>query len=115
MSKDEPFGEGVMTSPEGFDPDSFEVSSLVELLRRRALWQEARTAYTYLLDGEVEEASLTYGELDRKARAIAATLQSSCAPGERALLLYPAGLDYVAALFGCLYARVVAVPAYRAG
>ena len=32
--------------------------------------------------------------------------------GERALLLYPAGLDFIAAFFGCLYAGVVAVPAY---
>ncbi|MBA3240912.1 MAG: AMP-binding protein, partial [Acidobacteria bacterium] len=101
----------MIASREWSDPAS-EALSLVELLRLRASSHGARTAYTYLLDGEVEESSLTYGELDRKARAIAAALQSSCAPGERALLLYPAGLDYVAALFGCLYARVIAVPAY---
>jgi acyl-CoA synthetase (AMP-forming)/AMP-acid ligase II len=32
--------------------------------------------------------------------------------GERALLLYPPGLDFIPAFFGCLYAGVVAVPAY---
>jgi acyl-CoA synthetase (AMP-forming)/AMP-acid ligase II/acyl carrier protein len=69
-------------------------------------------AYAFLADGEVEEASLTYRGLDAKAQAIAAWLQSEGGPGERALLLYPAGLDFVAAFFGCLYAGVVAVPAY---
>jgi len=33
-------------------------------------------------------------------------------PGDRALLLYPPGLDFIDAFFGCLYAGVVAVPCY---
>ncbi len=86
--------------------------TLIALLRRRALRQPAQRAYTFLLDGEREERPLTYGELDRQARAIAALLQSFCREGERALLLYPPGLDYIAAFFGCLYAGVIAVPAY---
>src|SRR5262249_48066836 len=55
---------------------------------------------------------LTYGELDHRARVLAATLQSRGLAGERALLLCPPGLDYVTAFFGCLYAGVVAVPIY---
>src|SRR5262249_20772607 len=58
------------------------------------------------------DAWLTYGELDEKARAIAASLAQSVGPGERVLLLYPPGLEYIAAFFGCLYANVIAVPAY---
>src|SRR5262249_21594529 len=54
----------------------------------------------------------TYEELDRQARAIGAWLQSRGITGERALLLYPPGLEYIVAFFGCLYAGVVAVPAY---
>src|SRR3712207_4385484 len=46
------------------------------------------------------------------SRAIASQLQALGAAGDRALLLYPPGLDYLAAFFGCLYAGVVAVPAY---
>jgi acyl-CoA synthetase (AMP-forming)/AMP-acid ligase II len=65
-----------------------------------------------VLDGQTAEQRLTYGALDRQARAIAATLQALSATGERALLLYPPGLAYIAAFFGCLYAGVVAVPAY---
>jgi acyl-CoA synthetase (AMP-forming)/AMP-acid ligase II len=86
--------------------------TLIELLRRRALQQPEQRAYTFLLDGETAERHLTYGELDRQARRIAALLQSRCREGERALLLYPPGLDYIAAFFGCLYAGVIAVPAY---
>lgn len=98
------------TSPPFYSGSSPE--TLIELLRRRALAQPAQRAYTFLLDGETAERHLTYGELDRQARGIAALVQSRCREGERALLLYPPGLDYIAAFFGCLYAGVVAVPAY---
>ncbi|HEV2763301.1 MAG TPA: condensation domain-containing protein, partial [Pyrinomonadaceae bacterium] len=87
-------------------------STLVELLRLRAALQPDDLAFRFLLDGETEEASLTYGELERQARGFAAWLQSQVAAGDRVLLLYPPGLDYVAAFFGCLYAGVAAVPAY---
>jgi len=92
--------------------DQAKHSTLVELLRWRALKQPNQRAYTFLLDGEREEVHLTYGELDRQARAIAALLQDMKAEGERALLLYPPGLEYIAAFFGCLYAGVIAVPVY---
>ena len=87
-------------------------SALVELLRYRASTQPERIAYIFLRNGETEEARLTYGELDQNARAIAAHLQSLEAKGERGLLLYPPGLDFISAFFGCLYAEVVAIPAY---
>ncbi|MDF5720951.1 MAG: AMP-binding protein [Rhizonema sp. PD37] len=87
-------------------------STLVELLRYRAEIQPDQKAYTFLRDGETEEISLTYRELDQLARVIATRLQSLRASGERALLLYPPGLDFIAAFFGCLYADVVAVPVY---
>jgi len=87
-------------------------STLVELLRLNAAYEPGRVAYTYLADGEAEEVELTCGELDRKARAIGALLQAANARGERVLLLYPSGLDYIAAFFGCLYAGAIAVPAY---
>ncbi|HEY1353933.1 MAG TPA: fatty acyl-AMP ligase [Ktedonobacteraceae bacterium] len=96
----------VVVQPESLFP------TLTELLQWRANHQSARPAYTFLADGETQELSLTYGELDLHARAIAASLQTLAARGERALLLYPPGLDYIAAFFGCLYAGVVAVPAY---
>ncbi|SMF97565.1 amino acid adenylation domain-containing protein [Methylomagnum ishizawai] len=87
-------------------------TDIVALLCARAQRKPAATAYLFLADGETESGHLSYADLDLKARAIAARLQAAVAPGERALLLYPPGLDYVAAFFGCLYAGVVAVPAY---
>lgn len=88
------------------------VSSLVELLQLRAQRQPQHTAYVFLADGGQQELTLSYGELDRQARSIAARLQALGMQGERALLLYAPGLDYIAAFFGCLYAGVIAVPAY---
>ncbi|MBH8561822.1 AMP-binding protein [Nostoc sp. CENA67] len=87
-------------------------STFVEILRYRSNRQSDIEAFTFLQDGETQAASLTYQELDRCSRAIAAQLQELNLSGERALLLYPPGLDYLAAFFGCLYAGVVAVPAY---
>ena len=85
---------------------------LVTLLRQRAQDQAERRAYTFLSDGEQEEETFSWSRLDQRARAIAARLQRTVAPGDRVLLLYPPGLEYIAAFFGCMYAGAVAVPAY---
>jgi amino acid adenylation domain-containing protein len=87
-------------------------STLVELLRLRARNQPDQRAYTFLADGGTSAIDLTYAELDRRARSIASALQELDVRGERAMLLLPPGLEYIAALFGCLYAGVVAVPVY---
>ncbi|MFB2772369.1 amino acid adenylation domain-containing protein [Pelatocladus sp. BLCC-F211] len=87
-------------------------STVVELLRLRSSTQPDRDSFTFLLDGEIEKATLTYQELDRRSRRVAAQLQALGLTGERALLLYPPGLDFLVAFFGCLYAGVVAVTAY---
>ena len=86
-----------------------------DLVERLRYWAESTPndmAYAFLADGEQTEVAWTYAELDARARAIAVRLQALGLAGERALLLYPPGLDFVAGLFGCLYAGVVAVPAY---
>jgi len=88
------------------------ISSLVELLQYRTFQNPEKRLYTFLANGETEDGYLTYKELDLRARAVGAYLQSLNLQGERALLLYPAGLDYIVAFMGCLYAGVIAVPAY---
>ncbi len=85
---------------------------LVDLLQARALASPGRRAYTFLADGETESAALTWAELDGRARALGAALVGQGARGERVLLLFPPGLDFVAAFFGCLYAGAVAVPCH---
>jgi acyl-CoA synthetase (AMP-forming)/AMP-acid ligase II/acyl carrier protein len=87
-------------------------STLIEMLRSRAQDRPEQRAYTFLIDGEEEEISLSCAELNRRARAIGALLQEHGASGERVLLLYPPGLEFMPAFWGCLYAGAVAVPAY---
>src|ERR1700710_1040867 len=88
-------------------------ASLIEALRARTVDEVSEPLYTFLREGEEEAGSLTAGELDLRARALAVRLRASGAqPGERALLLFPPGLEFIAAFFGCLYAGVVAIPAY---
>jgi len=87
--------------------------NLIHLLRLRVQEHREKTVYTYLKDGESQEAGLTYCELERRALAIAAHLQYLLSsPGERVLLLYPPGIEFPAAFFGCLCAGMVAVPTY---
>src|SRR5262249_24190030 len=88
-----------------------EIATLVDLLRRRAQVPGGALAYTFLEDGVRPSASFTYAELDAGAGALGAQLQALGACGERALLLYPAGLEVLAGLFGCLYAGVIVIPA----
>ena len=89
----------------------FQFSSLIELLTRRSVDTPERIAFTFLRDDGTDDVGrLTYEELDRKARAIAVTLSEIAVPGERAVLVYPAGLEFIAGFFGCLYAGVVPVP-----
>ena len=87
-------------------------STLVEVLRARAARSPDFVIYTFLTDGDDEEISVTYAELDARARAIAAHLQERAEDAGPVLLLYPPGLDYIAGFFGCLYAGRLAVPAY---
>jgi acyl-CoA synthetase (AMP-forming)/AMP-acid ligase II len=91
-------------------PSMPQFATLVDLLRHRAQHQPDQLAYQFLEDGKKEAAAYTHAELDQQARAIAALLQQSEARGERALLLYPQGVEVVAAFCGCLYAGVIAIP-----
>jgi acyl-CoA synthetase (AMP-forming)/AMP-acid ligase II/aryl carrier-like protein len=86
--------------------------TIVDLLLRRATLEGERVAFVHLEDGESRERLLTFSELDLRARSLAAFLLASGARGERALLLYPQGLEYLVGFFGCLYAGVIAVPLF---
>ena len=86
--------------------------NLVEVLLQRAATRGEETLYTFLKDGERELASYTYADLAQHAQALAANLQAHAQVGERALLLYPPGLDYITAFYACLLAGLVAVPTY---
>lgn len=94
-----------------FHPFSPPTSHLVDCLQYWATHQPDQVAF-YNVDGDAADQHITYAELDQRARAIAAKLTDLEMRGERALLLYPPGLDFVQGFFGCLYASAIAVPAY---
>ena len=83
-------------------------------LDRHAAERPDRLALRFLHDGDADGAAteLTFAALRARAQGVAAALQQRLVPGDRALLLYEGGVDFVTAFLGCLYAGVVAVPAY---
>ena len=93
------------------DQDTY-TYTLAEILQMRAIETPEETAYIFLKDGEEDEERITYTELDKAANFVAHRLLAMNMKGERALMLFPPGLEFVKALFGCFYAGVIAVPAY---
>ncbi|MBF6270486.1 fatty acyl-AMP ligase [Nocardia farcinica] len=84
--------------------------TLPQILRHRATADPAGTAYVFLDDHGAETAVLTYAELERRTRLVAGRLARAAAPGDRALLVFPPGLDFIVAFFACLYTGVIGVP-----
>jgi acyl-CoA synthetase (AMP-forming)/AMP-acid ligase II/acyl carrier protein len=87
-------------------------TELVEAIRHQTQVRPADDALVFLRDGEEVAATVTYGELDSRLRAIAAGLQPRATAGDRVLLIYPPGIEYVLGFLGCIYAGLVPVPAY---
>jgi acyl-CoA synthetase (AMP-forming)/AMP-acid ligase II len=89
-------------------------ATLLEMLQQRAATYQDKVAFSFSYDGDDQNRTqLTYRDLDRRARAIASTLQELGAAGERVLVLCRPGLDSVAGFFGCIYAGAVAVPVHE--
>ena len=83
----------------------------VDILR---FWAEVRPndfAYRFT-DAEQRHEQLTYAELSAQVEGLAGYLQAKGATGERVLLLYPPGLDFVVGFYACHAAGAIAVPAY---
>ncbi|MDD7812435.1 fatty acyl-AMP ligase [Mycobacterium sp. CSUR Q5927] len=86
------------------------LDTLVDLMQQQAARHQDTPAFIFCPEGDIEEDRITYRDLDRRARAIAASLQRKGAAGQRVLVLCRPGVDSVAGLFGCFYAGAVAVP-----
>lgn len=84
--------------------------SLVALLARRAAEQADDRAYLFVSDRGTEEAALSFRQLRDAARALAARLTTAARPGDRAILVFPPGIEFMVAFFGCLMAGIIAVP-----
>ena len=85
------------------------MQTFVEILRARADEEPDACAFAFLA-GDGAETRVTYAELDARARTLAARLQQMGAAGERVLIVLQPGLDYVLAVFACLFAGSTAVP-----
>jgi amino acid adenylation domain-containing protein/non-ribosomal peptide synthase protein (TIGR01720 family) len=85
--------------------------NLVERLRDHAATRPDRLALRFVEGDEVVD-QLTFAALDLRIRAVAAHLQQLGGAGERAVILLPSGFNYAVAFYACLYAGVIAVPAY---
>jgi fatty acid CoA ligase FadD32 len=99
-----------VTAPQAAAP-----ATLVQRARQLAAASPDRPAYTfvdYQARAQGQAQCLTWAELDRRASALAAVLRRHGMAGERAAVLAPQGLDYVVAMLGAFYARVIAVPLF---
>ncbi|PAY17117.1 fatty acyl-AMP ligase [Rhodopirellula sp. SM50] len=85
----------------------------VAILRHWAEHRSDSVAFRFT-DVETHDTSLTYDELWTEVRALAGYLQGKCRirPGDRVLLLYPPGLDFIVGFFACHAAGAIAVPAF---
>ena len=93
--------------------DTLQTNTLVALLQERARATPLQLAYAFLVDGDIAKPiSLNYQELQQRVQALAVRLLQLVEPGDRALLLYPQGVDYVIGFLGCLYAGVIAIPVF---
>ncbi len=86
------------------------IKSVTKLTAIRAETCGDTRAYTFLKNGETEAAQLSYAAVDHESRIVAAALQQISSTGDRVLLMYSPGLDFITAFLGCLSAGVVAVP-----
>jgi acyl-CoA synthetase (AMP-forming)/AMP-acid ligase II len=85
-------------------------ASITDALDQWSAQRSDRTAFIFLEDGEREVDRCTFAELRRRSLGVARLLRQHVAPGERVLLAFPPGLEFVASFLGCLYAGVIAVP-----
>ena len=88
--------------------------TIVHSFRRWSRDQPTKTLHTWLDDHGRAQEAWSYRDLEECADAVARALLSKwgCKPKDRAVLVYMPGLHFIAGFWGCLFARVVAVPVY---
>ena len=86
--------------------------NVIHVLNNRAINSPDQVAFRFLKYDGSDEDRISYSQLDKSARRIAFHIRCQVNQESRVLLLFPPGLEYIEALFGCLYAGVIAVPSY---
>jgi len=93
-------------------PPPARLGTFVDISQWRAERIADQAAFTFLSPAQDAAETIDYSHLDRRIRAIAAVLAENGRPGQRVLIVQQPGLDYIASLYGCMYAGMVAVPVY---
>lgn len=88
------------------------MKNICDLLKYHAEVIPNSIAYTYLVNGENLENNITYKELYFKACSTANLLLKNCKKGDRVLLIFQPGVEFIIAFWGCLYSGVIAIPIY---
>src|SRR5215471_3264091 len=88
-----------------------ESRTILEILQIRASDEPDGLLYSFLASPH-KTTTLTYGQLLKKVKAFAGMLQERAVQHERAILIYPPGLDFIVALFGSMAAGLVPIPVY---
>jgi acyl-CoA synthetase (AMP-forming)/AMP-acid ligase II len=96
--------------PRAWRPPAPAWRTLGEVLDSRARWAPQDTAFAFFDPRQAELQSISYLELHRRACRVGAEVGRRVEPGSAALLVYPPGLDFIAAFFGCVYAAVQPAP-----
>jgi len=86
--------------------------TIVDILKLWAQVMPANKAFSFLANGESIQNEINWSSLDAQARSVAGYFVEHKLKGERAILLMPPSQDFITAFMGCLYAGVIAVPAY---
>lgn len=100
----------ILTSP--IDEKLLPEGTIVDVFELRTANSPDKTIYYFLEDGINVKEEITYAEMNRKVKGMAAYLQANYKKGDRALLLFPNGLEFIISLFACFYSGIVGVPAY---
>src|SRR5215467_13488482 len=81
-----------------------------DLVIRQEKLRGSSLAFAFLQDADILSETITFGELEEQTRSLAGFLQGFAKPGDRALLFYLNGLDFVRAFLACLRSGIIAVP-----
>lgn len=86
------------------------MNNILSYLENHSAEKAKVTAFIYLEDGQAEKESISYQELDRRAKTVSGYFQQNFEVDDRIILLLPNDLYFIAGVFGCMYAGVIPIP-----
>src|SRR5262249_28507082 len=96
------YGKKVMTTTPQNNGQSH--LTIIEAVYEHSINNPEALAYGCISSEGTLESSLTYRDLIRRSESVAAELLRSCEPGDRAILLFHGGTEFIVSFLGCLIA-----------